>query len=264
MDTPRSPDRIEQILTERLPKQIREVPAFERWFEPLRMRVQVAAAMVRDDVYRALESAKERVFEQETVERKIWSVTGTDGESLMKSVASVRSKLGRKLCKLELGDGLLEGRMSLDQIEKLLLAFGDLGRFRIVCDLSLDVEQALRVLFPQSDKLLMGRYPRYGEIKDFVYDLELRRPARGHRARQFTVEVREAGNSLRVEIQLMTLLQNAWDQRNHPLYEWQREGGPLPPRLRVNDVALAETLHLVDEQATRNWREFLEIKRGSR
>ncbi len=260
MKNAETPNRIQQTLTKRLPKRIRAFRDFEGWFGPLSRRVQVAAAMVNHDVRAALESAKERVFEREAVEREVWFVTGT--EESLKSVASIRSKLGRELCEREDDGRLPEGRMSLDQIEKLLLTFGDLGRFRIVCDLSLDVEEALRVLLPQP-QMLLGRYPLCGEIKDFIYDLDLRRPARGHRARQFTVEVQEADGSLRVEIQLMTLLQNAWDQRNHPLYEWQREGGPLPARLRVNDVALAETLHLVDEQATRNWREFLEIKRGS-
>ena len=82
-------------------------------------------------------------------DRDVWFVTGTDGQSLMKSVASVRSKLGRELCKRETKDRLPDGRMSLDQVEKLLLWFGDLGRFRVVCDLSLDVKEARKVLFPR-------------------------------------------------------------------------------------------------------------------
>ena len=263
METTRIPSPVQQILMERLPEGIRSARAFEGWFRPLMHRIQVAALRVNNDVRAALESAREQILEREGGHRDVWFVTGTDGKSLMKSVASVRSKLGRDLREMEDKGRLSGGRMSLDQVEKLLLAFGDLGRFRIVCDLSLDVEQALRVLIPDTGRLL-GRYPLCGEIKDFIYDLNLRRPARGHRARQFTVEVQDAGRSLRVEIQLMTLLQNAWDRRNHPLYEWDREGGELPVRLRVNDVALAETLHLVDEQATRNWLEFLEMRKGPR
>jgi ppGpp synthetase/RelA/SpoT-type nucleotidyltranferase len=255
-------DSIQQILARRLPTGITADLDFERWLEPLMRRVQVAAQRVNHDVREALRSARDRILEREGGTRTVWHVTGTDGRSLMKSMTSVRSKLGRELCRRESDGRLPKGRMSLDQVEKLLLSFGDLGRFRVVCDLSMDVKEALEELLQVEQQLLIGRYEVRG-FKDFVYDLDLREPARGHRAQQFTVEVEEDGYPVLVEIQLMTLLQNAWDRRNHPLYEWHREGGSLPVELHVNDVALAETLHLVDEQATRNWRRFLEIRRSS-
>ncbi len=258
------PNSTQQTLAMRLPVRIGVDRGFARWLEPLMHRIQVAALRVNDDVRKALESARERILEREGGRRTVWFVTGTDGKSLMKSITSIRSKLARKLCEREDAGRLPEGRMSLDQVEKLLLTFGDLGRFRIVCDLSLDVKKAMEVLQAE-ESLLLGRYP-VRKYKDFVYNLELRRPARGHRAQQLTVEVEEDGHPVLVEIQLMTLLQDAWDRRNHPLYEWQRdrESDLLPPELRINDAALAETLHLVDEQATRNWQEFLAIRRGSR
>jgi hypothetical protein len=55
----------------------------------------------------------------------------------------------------------------------------------------------------------------------------------------------------------MTRLQEFWDQRNHPVYEWSREGRALPPDFTLTDVALAEALYLIDDQASRNWRTFL-------
>jgi hypothetical protein len=60
----------------------------------------------------------------------------------------------------------------------------------------------------------------------------------------------------------MTLLQAAWDQRNHPMYDLLREGNDLSDRLIINDVALAETLHLVDQQANRNWVTFIRTVSG--
>ncbi len=260
MDSSRSPNRIQKILTERLPEEIQADRDFNRWFGPLSRRVEVAAVRVIGDVRKALDVARERIFEREGGIRQVWFVTGT--EDSLKSAASVRSKLGRELCEQEDAEPLSEGRMSLDQVEKLLFAFPDLGRFRVICDLSLDVKEAIEVL-QLKDRLLLGRYP-IREYKDFVHDRDLRRRLRGHRAQQLTVEVEEDGRPHRVEIQLMTLLQHAWDRRNHPLYEWEREGGSLPVELWVNDLALAETLHLVDEQAARNWEEFLKIRRGSR
>ena len=103
--------------------------------------------------------------------------------------------------------------------------------------------------------------PRRLSIKDYVFNLDLRHPARGHRARQFAAAVESGSRQIFIEIQLMTLTQHAWDKRNHPMYEWTREGGTLSARLRINDVALAETLHLVDEQASANWKKFLEERR---
>jgi hypothetical protein len=38
-------------------------------------------------------------------------------------------------------------------------------------------------------------------------------------------------------------------------------GHELPPELTINDVALAETLHLVDRQAAENWLQFLSIRK---
>ena len=74
------------------------------------------------------------------------------------------------------------------------------------------------------------------------------------------MKVLEGDRTIHIEVQLMTLLQHAWDRRNHPMYEWTREGGELSARLLINDVALAETLHLVDEQASTNWKLFLSQK----
>jgi hypothetical protein len=130
---------ITQILSDRLPEEIGTERDFKRWLDPLMMRVSIAADRVHRDVRATLDAARERIHEQEGGGRKVWFVTGTDGESLIKSVASIRSKLGRKIRKLVAANQLPDGRMSLDQVEKLLLAFRDLGRFRVVCDLSLDV-----------------------------------------------------------------------------------------------------------------------------
>ena len=62
----------------------------------------------------------------------------------------------------------------------------------------------------------------------------------------------------------MTLLQHAWDRRNHPFYECIREGEIIETELIVNDFACAETLHLVDQQADRNWELFLKVKKNGR
>jgi ppGpp synthetase/RelA/SpoT-type nucleotidyltranferase len=253
---------IQELLDEKLPEEIRPEQGFARWFEPLRQRAMIAVSEVHETVTRRLGDERAKVLKEEGVPRRVWEVTGTDGRSLLKPATSARSKIGRELQSRQSAGRLLDGRLSLDQIEQMLLSFPDLGRFRIVCDFSLDVDRAKKVLLTRKPLALLGRYPIVDRPKDYVNDPDLRRPTRGHRAYQLAVRV--PGEGFRVEIQWMTQLQAAWDLRNHPMYEWSREGGQVPATLSLQDVMLAETLHLVDLQATRNYKEFLRVCRRGR
>lgn len=253
---------IQELLDEKLPEEIRTEQGFARWFEPLRQRAMIAVSEVHEAVTERLGEERAKILDEERVPRRVWDVTGTDGRSLLKTAASARSKIGRELQSRQAADHLLEGRLSLDQVEQMLLSFPDLGRFRIVCDFSFDVDRAKKVLLTRRPLSLLGRYPVVDRPKDYINDPDLRRPTRGHRAYQLAVKV--PGDGLRVEIQWMTELQAAWDLRNHPMYEWSREGGQIPATLSLQDVTLAEALHLVDLQATRNYKAFLQVCRRGR
>lgn len=251
---------VRDLLKEKLPEEIQTAEGFARWFEPWRERVMVAVKEIHEAVGRRLDEERRRILATEGFSRRVWEVTGTDGRSLLKSPESARSKLGRELQNQQRNGRLLDGRLSLDQVERLLLRFPDLGRFRVVCDFSCDVRAARRALLTRKPPILLGRYPLTAPPKDYVHDAGLRRPTRGHRAFQFAVRV-PAERNIQVEIQLMTVLQAAWDLRNHPVYEWSRDGGELPDPLVLRDVALAEALYLVDLQATANWQRFVRARR---
>ncbi len=160
----------------------------------------------------------------------------------------------------------MASRLTAHELRQRVFGFGDLGRIRIVTDLLSDVDYLGRSLF-EGGKFL-GHYPCPIGIKDFVFDSNRRDGLKGLRARQFSVLAPcGEGETFGFEVQLMTRLQHAWDRRNHPLYEWQREkldwkDNPAAVRLAVNDFACAETLHLVDQQADRNWSDFLAEKKG--
>ena len=259
----RKAESVQELLARLLPLELLSEEGFARWFLPWRERVMVVVTEVHALVVTRLEEERRRILSEEDVTRAVWGVTGTDGRSLLKSSASARSKIGRELQRRKETGQIPPGRMSLEQIELLLLSFPDLGRFRIVCDFSSDVDRARKVLLPGKTPILLERYP-VTAIKDYVYDLGLRHPARGHRAYQFAARVPAGGRSFLVEIQLMTLLQEAWDRRNHGFYEWTRDGGSAPAQLTLRDVALAEALHLMDLQATQNWKAFLKAKRAQK
>ncbi|MBL8683140.1 MAG: hypothetical protein JNK05_28490 [Myxococcales bacterium] len=64
-----------------------------------------------------------------------------------------------------------------------------------------------------------------------------------------------------IEIQLMTVLQHAWDQRNHPLYEMLRAGGAVSQHAQLSDLAMSETLYLLDCEADRVWQSVLDDRK---
>jgi ppGpp synthetase/RelA/SpoT-type nucleotidyltranferase len=246
-----------ELLRQVLPAEIQSDEGFARWFEPWRELIMVAVTEVHEAVSYRLDEERRRVYQKEGIFRSVWQVTGTDGRSLLKSAASVRSKLGRQLRAMQEEGKLLGGRMSRDQVEHLLLGFPDLGRFRVVCDYPCDVVRARRVLLGGKPLVLLGRYPIEREIKDFSRDLSLLRLARGHRGVQLAVRVPGKGRDLLVEIQLMTLLENAWDCRNHPIYEWTRDGGALPDDLALKDINVSNSLQLLDDVADQVHRAFI-------
>jgi len=250
--------RAKLTLARVLPVELQSDDGFDRWFEPLKRRIQIAAQKVEDADQAILTAEQHRIQSNERCKRTVYDVF-KGGGSLTKSSASIRSKIGRQL----LDGNHCRGVLSKMQVKNRILRFPDLGRFRILCSLSSDVEQALRVLLDARKRRLAGHYPLVSPVKDYVEDLSLRCPSRGHRARQFAVHVRtgHAAEVVHVEIQLMTTVQHAWDQRNHPIYEWVREGAVLPDNLVIRDVALAETLYLVDEQASRNWKDILDHRK---
>jgi ppGpp synthetase/RelA/SpoT-type nucleotidyltranferase len=251
---------IEEIIRRRFPEDLVDPTAFEEYFNELLDDVRGPAWLVVSAIRERLKLARRQAEAAEAIERDRWVLFG-DAEST-KSAASARSKLARDLEHEQRDDVLNGARMTRDALRERLLAFSDLARVRIVCTLNQDVQLALDNLI-QEDRLL-GDYELRGEIKDFVFEPERRGVLKGHRARQFAVTVAGEGCQFGFEVQLMTTLQHSWDRRNHPLYEWTREGGDLPDELRVNDFACSEALHLVDQQSERNWESYLELRRRGR
>jgi ppGpp synthetase/RelA/SpoT-type nucleotidyltranferase len=250
-----TPNDTDLKLQSLLPSEIADPDDFDAWFEPIRKDVQVAVSEVSEAASSALDVKRDILRVEEGCNRPVWTLT--DAAGFLKTTTSVRSKLARELAEENVHDPL-----TLHEVEQRVVDFPDLGRFRIVCDFASDIQCALGILLDSGRRVMLSQYSLRGKVKNYVLDLRLRRPDRGHRAYQFVVRVPGCRQCF-VEIQLMSLLQAAWDTRNHPMYEWSREGHRLPERLVISDVALAETLYLVDEQAKRNWRSFLRARRSN-
>jgi len=223
--------------------------SFDEW---VLLRIEQIQPRAIDLVYKLgskLESEHEKRC-QEEYHRDYWELFG-DADPV-KSSQSIWSKLAR-----DIGSDKSATRLSETQMEDRVFGLSDLGRCRVICTFNKDADDLLEILFE------MGRFLNDYEcpkgIKDFIFSPERRDGLKGHRARQFSVKVPfDSGRYFGFEIQIMTMLQHAWDRRNHPMYEWTREGGELSAELQVNDFACAETLHLVDRQADHNWMRFKE------
>lgn len=254
---------MEQAIRNLFPDELIGIESFEDWCSQLRMEAFPGAANLMRLLEKQLEQDLRICAEQDETKRDFWELFGRTDDRLIKSVNSIRSKLSR-----DLQTDKVTSRMTADELRRRVLEFGDLGRIRIVADLLSDVAFLRKSLF-EGGKLL-GSYPCPKGIKDFVFDPNHRDGLKGHRALQFSVRAPCGDDeTFGFEVQLMTRLQHAWDRRNHPLYEWQREkhdwkDNPAAVRLAVNDFACAETLHLVDQQADRNWRAFLAEKKGEK
>jgi ppGpp synthetase/RelA/SpoT-type nucleotidyltranferase len=254
---------IEQAIQDLFPEELIGIEPFDDWCCELRTEVFPGAADLKWLLENRLEEVLRICEERDGTKRDFRDLFGGTDDRLIKSVKSVRSKLGRDL----LADKVTS-RLEAHELRRRVFEFGDLGRIRIVTDFLSDVAYLQEILF-EGGKFL-DRYPCPKGIKDFIFDPNHRDGLKGHRARQFSVRA-PCGNkgTFGLEVQLMTRLQHAWDRRNHPLYEWQREkddwkDNPAAVRLAVNDFACAETLHLVDQQADRNWCEFLAEKNGEK
>lgn len=226
-----------------------EDPAWDQWFaQEVATRVDPAYWTLSTAVELALVGLREEGEALEGLHRDRFELFAP---SPIKSAARVRSKL------------LLTGEVTGDDLLDRVLALGDLARFRIVATLKRDVEACRRGLLSADGAIFLGTFKVRG-LKDFVRDERLRRPLAGHRALQLVVEVPSGDRAVRVEVQIMTQLQHTWDRRNHAMYEWLREGREQGvdgvDELRVDDHAVAESLHAIDALAEHNFTRFLALR----
>jgi ppGpp synthetase/RelA/SpoT-type nucleotidyltranferase len=247
---------IEDVIQQYFPDELKEPEAFEDWLSPLRGDAIPGSADLFKELDKKLSLEKGRQTSETSIHRDYWELFGGE-DKLIKSIPSIRSKLARDLLDEFQKDSRALSRQTKEQLVKRVYGFGDLGRIRIVADFPSDIDHLQKILF--DSKRFLGSYSCPKGIKDFVFDPRLRDGLKGHRARQFSVRVKiDDRSDFGFEIQLMTRLQHAWDRRNHPLYEWQRENPDWlkdqeAVELAVDDFACSEALHLVDRQADINW-----------
>jgi ppGpp synthetase/RelA/SpoT-type nucleotidyltranferase len=85
--------------------------------------------------------------------------------------------------------------------------------------------------------------------KDSIDDPERRERSQGHRAVHLLLPFpRQNAKAVWVEVQTMTMFQEGWDKKDHPIYyEKRRLGQEIPPIPRHKIRAISDTLYLTDD-----------------
>lgn len=198
-------ESIECAITKWFPEALWAPDDFENWCSRIREDVQAPAADLVQSLDVHLQDLMTQLQqEQHGICRDYRERFGGDGDRVIKSVASIRSKLARDILA---SNPLPSKRLTSDELRRRVYAFGDLGRLRIVAGFLSDVD------FLQASLLVNQQFIQHyscpNGVKDFVYDSRRRDGLRGHRARQFSVQVAQDALKFGFEIQIMTPLQHA-------------------------------------------------------
>jgi len=179
-----------------------------------------------------------------------------DESHITKSASSILEKMAREWLK----DPARAPPVSFHNLDQLK----DLGRFRIVANFLDDVEMIARYLEEPYDSTKLERLtPSQRQLRDEFSlvdnrfeDLIAMSPERrsgGERCRKGWFSPWEARlRGYRVEVQIVTLLQEAWDKKEHFLvYEPVRRGEHVPLEHRSICVDLSAQLALADRAFNR-------------
>lgn len=133
------------------------------------------------------------------------------------------------------------GMYTIDNFHYLM---EDIIRFRILCNYLRDIE-AMKKLLPE--KLTeVGYFLKEGP-KDFI-NLEPGKRTKGHRAVHFIFRANLNNQDYLFEVQLMTILQHAWDKKDHHLvYEFIRNKKEVPLKIKIRSYAMSELLYVADD-----------------
>ena len=147
----------------------------------------------------------------------------------------------------------------------------DLVRFRILCNYLSDVEVVVERIeesasikegfevIDKEDRIWEVRIPADDEETE-----EKRRKKRLTGVRGYYLVFQVKGlPGVKIEVQVTTLLENAWDRKDHHLvYEQERKGVDINPRFKLQIKAISDMLYVADEYFDMLRREVEEEKGG--
>jgi len=116
----------------------------------------------------------------------------------------------------------------------------DLVRFRVVVNFLGDVDRVVEAV---------EKHVPFSDLCDIKKDNTINDPLKGRRSGERAVKLvlTENERNLSVEIQVMTMFQEAWDKKDHPLvFEKVRIDEELPHELKALSLITSELLYTAD------------------
>ncbi|MFH1097301.1 MAG: RelA/SpoT domain-containing protein [Candidatus Desantisbacteria bacterium] len=117
----------------------------------------------------------------------------------------------------------------------------DITRFRIVCNYLSDIFVLMERLKADSG---LKSCCKISDEKDYI----VKHCTRSHRAVHLILKVPMQDKTRKVELQIMTQLQHAWDKKDHNLiYEKRRIGEKIDEKDKIKMAAMSDLLYVADE-----------------
>jgi len=160
----------------------------------------------------------------------------TEEDSMYKSVESIVGKIESS-----------KGKYTVDNFAKEM---PDIFRFRIVCNYLSDVRQVVERI--KESSTISEKFSKIGDedkiLEDKIESMKQGKAPGWIRLHSLVFEHKDEKGSPKIEIQVMTMLQEAWDKKDHYLfYEQYRKGFKFLPQHKIRMNAMSELLYVADE-----------------
>lgn len=177
-----------------------------------------------------------------------------DCTHMAKSPDSILEKMGREwIAKQKKNEVTVNPPIDFATIQEIT----DLARFRIVTNFLSDAEQVKQILsapyahqpqLSKSQQILQTDFQLDGNNFDDNIHVTPDHRNKGERCYKGLFYPRQSPQ-FKVEVQIVTMLQEAWDKKDHFLiYEPRRQGKTIKPSYSREIFAISETLYLLELQ----------------
>ncbi|MCK4576669.1 hypothetical protein KAU34_09700, partial [candidate division WOR-3 bacterium] len=155
----------------------------------------------------------------------------TPKDPRFKSIESIAQKIERR-------------KYNISDFEK---GMSDIFRFRITCNYLSDVRKLVKKI--RNSKKISDTFTIDSD-EDKIVDMRVKEPnkVKGVRCHVFGFKVKNTSDCPTIELQIMTMLQEAWDKKDHYLiYEPERKGIKVSHEGKLKMQAMSELLYVADE-----------------
>lgn len=156
---------------------------------------------------------------------------GTPKDPRFKSIESIAEKIERE-------------EYNISDFENVM---PDIFRFRIACNYLSDVRKLVKKI--RNSKKISDTFT-IDPDEDKIVDMRVKEPTKvkGVRCHVFGFKVKDTSDCPKLELQIMTMLQEAWDKKDHYLiYEPERKGIKVSSEGKLKMQAMSELLYVADE-----------------